>query len=91
MSHAPPIFPAPRRAPRQLRPHFRERRRDQRRRTGLIAVAEYFALIFAGSLLPLILFKTWSHLDWQNTFVLIPNIAIVLYLTHRLLLSEDRF
>ena len=50
--------------------------------------AEYLVLISTGSLLPLEIYEMWVHIEWWKASVLVGNIAILLYLVHRLLLDS---
>lgn len=51
--------------------------------------AEYLVLISTGSLLPLELYEMWVHVEWWKAAVLVANIAILIYLVHRLLLDSQ--
>ena len=51
--------------------------------------AEYLVLISTGSLLPLEIYEMWVHIEWWKAAVLVANIAILLYLVHRLLLDSQ--
>jgi uncharacterized membrane protein (DUF2068 family) len=51
--------------------------------------AEYLVLISTGSLLPLEIYEMWLHIEWWKAAVLVANIAILIYLVHRLLLDSQ--
>jgi uncharacterized membrane protein (DUF2068 family) len=51
--------------------------------------AEYMVLISTGSLLPIEVMETYHLLEWWKVAVLIGNLAILLYLVHRLLLDSQ--
>jgi uncharacterized membrane protein (DUF2068 family) len=49
--------------------------------------AEYMVLISTGSLLPIEFYEMAVHINWWKIAIIIGNIAILLYLTHRLWLD----
>jgi uncharacterized membrane protein (DUF2068 family) len=51
--------------------------------------AEYMVLFSTGILLPLEVYEMWVHIEWWKAAVLVGNIAILLYLAHRLLLDSQ--
>ncbi len=51
--------------------------------------AEYLVLVSTGSLLPLEIWEMWVHIEWWKAAVLVANIAILLYLVHRLILDSN--
>ncbi len=51
--------------------------------------AEYMVLISTGSLLPIEVYETCHLFEWWKAGVLIGNLAILLYLIHRLVLDSE--
>jgi uncharacterized membrane protein (DUF2068 family) len=51
--------------------------------------AEYLVLVSTGSLLPLEAWEMWVHIEWWKAAVLVANIAILIYLVHRLILDSN--
>jgi uncharacterized membrane protein (DUF2068 family) len=51
--------------------------------------AEYMVLISTGSLLPIEVYETYEQWAWWKAFILAANLAILLYLIHRLLLDSQ--
>jgi uncharacterized membrane protein (DUF2068 family) len=51
--------------------------------------AEYLVLVSTGSLLPLEIWEVCHKLEWWKAGVLLANVAILLYLVHRLLLDSE--
>jgi uncharacterized membrane protein (DUF2068 family) len=50
--------------------------------------AEYMVLGSTSILLPLEVYEMWVHIEWWKAGVLVANIAILIYLAHRLLLDS---
>jgi uncharacterized membrane protein (DUF2068 family) len=49
--------------------------------------AEYMVLISTGSLLPIEFYELAIHVTWLKIFIVVGNLAILLYLAHRLWLD----
>jgi uncharacterized membrane protein (DUF2068 family) len=50
--------------------------------------AEYMVLFSTSILLPLEIYEMWLRLEWWKVAVLVANIAILVYLVHRLMLDS---